>query len=220
MSNHPPHLPPPPAGPPPPYPPPQQPPGGVPPRRTPWLLIVIAAVLAAVLVAGAATTVVLVTRDGDSDTPPVDRATDATTSQSATEVSSATVPTAVVTSAPPATTRDAVLGDWAGVYVCAQGDTRLRLTLDQGPGPADVTAVFAFGPTADNPEVPRGSYRMEGTLSEGLLDLHATTWIKKPAGYLTVDIKAPVVGDDPPQIMGDIVGAPECSTFAVTRQGR
>ncbi len=105
------------------------------------------------------------------------------------------------------------------MYVCAQGDTRLRLVLDRGPGPADLTAVFAFGPTEDNPDVPRGSYRMEGALSDGLLDLHATTWIKKPAGYLTVDIEAPVVGEEPLHIAGEITGASGCSTFAVVRQG-
>lgn len=220
MSNHPP--PPPPAGPPPSYPPPSYPPGGgTAPRRTPWGLIVGAAVLAAVLVAGVAIVAVLATRDDDES--PTGRATTAdplpsTSTPPITELSSATVPTDVATSAPQATPRDAVLGTWTGIYVCAQGDTKLRLTFDRGPGPADLTAVFAFGPTESNPDVPRGSYRMEGTISEGLLNLHATTWIKKPRGYITVDIMAPVAGAEPPHLTGDIIGAPQCSTFAVARR--
>lgn len=176
--------------------------------------------LALVLVAGVAIAVVLATRDGGS---PTGRATPGqtlptTSSAPITDLSSATVPAGTTTSAAPATTRDAVLGTWTGVYVCAQGDTRLRLTFDRGPGPADLTAVFAFGPTESNPDVPRGSYRMEGTISDGLLNLHATTWIKKPRGYITVDIMAPVTGAAPPHLTGDIIGAPQCSTFAVARQ--
>jgi len=180
-------------------------------------------VLAAVLVVGLAIGGVLLARNSDGDsgssspTEPITELATESATESATEISSATVPTDVVTTAP-ATSRDAIVGTWTGVYVCAQGDTRLRLVLDRGPGPADLTAVFAFGPTEDNPDVPRGSYRMEGSLSDGLLDLHATTWIKKPAGYLTVDIEAPVVGEAPLHIAGEITGASGCSTFAVVQQ--
>lgn len=177
----------------------------------------IGVVLAAVLVVGLAVGGVLLVRNSDSDgSSPTGPITEPATG-SPTEISSATVPTEVATTAPPTTPRDAVLGSWTGVYVCAQGDTRLRLSFDRGPGPADLTAVFAFGPTADNPTVPRGSYRMEGTLAEGVLDLNATTWIKKPRGYVTVDLRAPVVGAEPAQIAGDIIGASACSTFAVVR---
>jgi hypothetical protein len=216
MSNSYGHVPPPPS-----YPPPS--PYGAPPpprRPKPWLLIIIGVVLAALLVVGLAVGGVLLARNSDSSSP-TEPITDLAT-QSATE--SATDPvTSPETSlpTPPSsdTARDALIGVWTGGYICAQGETRLRLTLAAGPGPADIEAVFAFGPTRDNPSVARGSFRMEGTFSDGLLDLHATTWIEQPDGYVTVDLRAPVAGAEPIGISGEILDAPGCTTFSVERQG-
>jgi hypothetical protein len=58
---------------------------------------------------------------------------------------------------------------WEGTYLCAQGRTALRLTLDRTcdrDGRAcSLEGVFDFGPLATNPNVPHGSYRVAGTMT-------------------------------------------------------
>jgi|GEM_PF-2208590 len=211
-------IPPPPSYPPP-YPPPPSPYGApLPPRRTPWLLIIGGVVLALLLAVGLAVGGLLLVRGGDEDRSPGDAGPRNTDPSSPV----ATAPTTATESVPAPTlttqtSREALLGTWTGVYDCAQGETGLRLTIERGPGPADIRAVFAFSPTEDNPDVPRGSFSMTGTVADGLLQLHATTWIRQPRGFVTVDLRAPVTEVDPSRIAGEIVDGPGCSTFIVER---
>jgi hypothetical protein len=83
---------------------------------------------------------------------------------------------------------------WEGRYMCAQGETALRLTLDTEPD-GQTIGMFDFGPHPGNPHLPSGSYRMRGkiTMREGgafELVLVPDQWIAQPAGYLMVGLTA------------------------------
>ncbi|MGE0401148.1 MAG: hypothetical protein AB7T06_30845 [Kofleriaceae bacterium] len=81
---------------------------------------------------------------------------------------------------------------WTGRYECAQGVTAAQLTLDVEPG-GRARAIFDFGPLADNPTVPNGSYRLRGTAVEAddaiTVSLQPEEWIDQPDGYVMVGIQ-------------------------------
>ncbi|MFJ5532947.1 protein kinase [Streptomyces sp. NPDC093261] len=106
-------------------------------------------------------------------------------------------------------------GQWSGSYVCNQGITGLVLTIEQhDDGTAE--AVFAFYPAPSNPQVPRGSFAMAGTVQNGVLTLRATHWINQPPGYLTVDLQGSYDTSTPNHLDGRIYG-PNCTTFSADR---
>jgi hypothetical protein len=81
---------------------------------------------------------------------------------------------------------------WVGHYVCTQGLTGLVLTIEARG--ESVTAIFDFGPLDSNPSVPRGSYRMTGTMrddgTELFVDLAPDEWIDQPTNYGMVGLYA------------------------------
>ncbi|HEX6372820.1 MAG TPA: hypothetical protein VF006_28115 [Longimicrobium sp.] len=107
-----------------------------------------------------------------------------------------------------------VTGTWRGSYICAQGLTSLRLDL-RGGEDGRVEGTFSFSAHPDNPGVPRGSYRVYGRLTSGLvLRLEGGEWIDQPEGYFPV----PLVGRmelERVRYYGfvDFLG---CETFSVT----
>ena len=83
---------------------------------------------------------------------------------------------------------------WEGRYLCAQGETALKLTLETAPD-GETVGTFSFGPHAGNPRVPSGSYRVRGqiTMRDGGafdLTLLPVRWIVQPAGYVMVGLTA------------------------------
>ena len=78
--------------------------------------------------------------------------------------------------------------------MCTQGQTEVLLTLDAKRDGA-LTAVFEFGPTAENPSIPHGAYRLRGIIREGKegtfeILLEPTEWIDAPDGYIMVSLSA------------------------------
>lgn len=109
-------------------------------------------------------------------------------------------------------------GVWEGAYDCGQGRTGLTLTLDATPS-GQVTGVFDFWPRSDNPSVPRGSFRVEGTISQaGQLQLHGVSWISQPYNYSMVGLQGTVYRGSPDSMLGDVTGAPSCSRWAAKRK--
>ena len=125
-------------------------------------------------------------------------------------------------SALPAAAQDHPLdGVWEGAYECQQGKTGLTLTLDATPG-GQVTGTFAFWPRAENPSVPRGSFRVAGTVTpDGQLRLNGVTWIVQPADYAMVNLSGVVRrggAGSADAMLGDVSGAPSCTRWAARRK--
>jgi len=148
-----------------------------------------------------------------------------------TNVPVATTPPPTQTVAPsPTNTRDqqideiaeTVSGTWEGTYVCGQGLTKLRLEID-AKSSNDIDAVFNFSAHSSNPSVPSGSFRMKGSYSAfnspnipALLELKGTSWIERPSGYVTVDLRGNVFVSES-RISGDVT-TPGCSKFELVSQ--
>jgi hypothetical protein len=111
----------------------------------------------------------------------------------------------------------AIAGEWTGKYICTQGVTALRLTIAQGQGQA-ITATFNFGPLPENPEVPKGAYRMEGAYDPATrhMKLSGVKWIDAPPDYVMVGLDGRMTqsGD---AIVGDVPDLFGCTDFEVRR---
>jgi hypothetical protein len=105
-------------------------------------------------------------------------------------------------------------GVWEGEYVCNQGATGLRLTVNVISG-ATTEATFDFYALPENPAVPAGSFAMRGTFSD-TLSLDGDRWIDQPTGYVMVGLRADVPPGPISEISGTVVGT-NCSTFSVRR---
>ena len=105
---------------------------------------------------------------------------------------------------------------WEGRYLCAQGSTALTLTVRPVGGDV-VTAIFAFGPTPENPDVPRGSYTMRGTLSAGSHTVHLVPerWLAQPSGYVMVGMTGTF--DVQRGVMQGSIDHPGCGPFQLRR---
>jgi hypothetical protein len=83
---------------------------------------------------------------------------------------------------------------WVGSYTCPQGLTSLRLSIEARPD-GDAVATFEFGPHPDNRNLPRGEYRMTGTvrlLPRGHLrvKLVPDRWVTQPEGWTMTGLSA------------------------------
>jgi hypothetical protein len=107
-------------------------------------------------------------------------------------------------------------GIWAGQYGCAQGMTGLTLTVTSARQ-SHLRALFHFYADPSEPSVPEGCFAMEGAYDSlsGHVELHASDWIERPDGYVTVDLSGEVSsnGDG---MSGTVIG-PSCTKFALRR---
>lgn len=97
---------------------------------------------------------------------------------------------------------------WKGTYVCGQGRTgltlRLEATGETNPNSKLVQGTVEFYPISENPDVPKGSYRVAGQIrADGLVDLSGEEWINRPDGYIMEDIFASL-SDDNSKIEGTV----------------
>ncbi|MGW2590344.1 hypothetical protein ACWCXC_08750 [Streptomyces sp. NPDC001515] len=113
-----------------------------------------------------------------------------------------------------------VTGEWRGSYFCGQGHTGLTLTISQDD--SGLTATFDFYPLASNPDVPRGSFAMQGTYADARMNLYGDHWIDEPEDYLMVGLSAEVAGKTPHKITGSVTdpdgkASDSCTTFTVEK---
>ena len=106
-------------------------------------------------------------------------------------------------------------GTWTGTYVCSQGETGLRLAIQEASGGA-LTATFNFYAVPANPGVPSGSFTMTGTYSQAGMHLTHGHWISEAAGYEMVDLSAPLASNGGDRLSGTVTTS-GCTTFNVTR---
>lgn len=109
---------------------------------------------------------------------------------------------------------------WVGSYTCPQGVTALRLSIEARPS-GEAVATFEFGPHPDNPKLPRGEYRMTGTvrlLSRGQLQvkLAPDRWITQPEGWSMTGLAA--TSDLEQQTLEGRIDAPACGELAARRE--
>ena len=111
-------------------------------------------------------------------------------------------------------------GTWEGTYICRQGLTNLKLVIT-AKSSNDIDAVFNFSAHPSNPSVPSGSFRMNGSYTASnsqnipaLLNLKGTSWIQRPSGWGTVDLRGNVFISEG-KINGDVI-TPGCSRFELT----
>ncbi len=121
---------------------------------------------------------------------------------------------------PPAAPRPALHHSvWEGTYVCLQGLSSVKLTIDvDARGVA--TARYDFGPVPSNPEIPKtGAFILVGTLihqRDGGFrgELDAREWISRPDNYFMVPLS--IASDDGHHMTGRIHHE-TCSDFQATR---
>jgi hypothetical protein len=107
-------------------------------------------------------------------------------------------------------------GVWEGTYECAQGQTGLRLTVDDHSN-GHVGASFEYFPEAGNPDVATGSYTMTGTNADGALALEGHEWLEQGGNYSMVGLQADIGSrSDTEALEGTVVGD-GCSTFSLDR---
>jgi hypothetical protein len=115
--------------------------------------------------------------------------------------------------------RPAITGEWRGSYICAQGETALKLTVTPATTGA-IEARFDFGPLPKNPEVPKGAYAMQGTFDPASrrMVLKGVKWIDAPFLYVMVDLdgRMNAAGN---LITGKVPG-PDCTVFELRRDAQ
>ena len=110
-----------------------------------------------------------------------------------------------------------VTGVWTGRYICSQCVTALDLYIEQGAG-KEIVATFSFGPLPENPEVPRGAYKMQGAYDPGTrrVKLQGQAWIHAPVGYVMVGLDGHMAASGA-IITGFVPDLFGCSDFKVSR---
>ena len=108
---------------------------------------------------------------------------------------------------------------WEGHYFCTQGKTAMRLTIETNPG-GEATMLFEFGPLAENPHLPAGSYELTGTHTRGddgaiVLEMQPGKWIVQPPGYTGVSLTAEI--DSELQLITGHIHNPSCGDLEARR---
>jgi hypothetical protein len=110
--------------------------------------------------------------------------------------------------------------EWEGAYDCGQGLTGLTVTIEAAADPADpgaVTGTFSFFEVPQNPGVPSGSYRMEGTYADGDLSLEGVEWVDQPDSYVMVGLESDPDMLSRPSLFAGKVTDPSCTAFILRR---
>jgi hypothetical protein len=102
-----------------------------------------------------------------------------------------------------------------GRYLCEQGETGLRLTINANAD-GKLTATFSFFAVPSNPGVPSGDFTMTGSFTASGENFTMGHWIHQPTGYEMVNLSA-----GPPTNGGTVlngnVSYVGCSTFSVKK---
>jgi hypothetical protein len=85
---------------------------------------------------------------------------------------------------------DVLHSNWQGTYTTNQG-TSVIITID------GQVATFEFGPTSNNPNVPKGKYTslVDYNKDTNAITLTGVKWIVQPSGWQFVDFVGSVSGD-------------------------
>lgn len=200
-----------------PYPPPGEPlPPWTPPQAKAssgssaltWVLAGVAALVALVLLAGGAWFLIQQIdepSDGDLVAAPSRPA----------YASAAPSPSPSPTSDDLTAARAFLSGTWEGTYRCRQGLTGLKLTVFVVDD-HEVEALFEFYPVSSNPDVPRGSFVLEGTYTASGFTLRPGHWVKRPGDYIMVGLAASFSPKAGQSIRGEVADS-GCDDFQLKK---
>lgn len=109
---------------------------------------------------------------------------------------------------------------WVGSYICSQGITHLRLTVETRRDGGAASAHFEFGPHSANKSVPVGDYWMTGAIhaeADGRLQLALVPqrWGVHPNGYVMVGLTAS--SDREQHTLAGVINFDGCSTLLAER---
>ena len=111
---------------------------------------------------------------------------------------------------------------WQGRYVCAQGVSSVRLTLDGNCNgvSCSFSALFEFGPVPENPNVQPGSYSQAGeghanARGELEMSLQPTQWVQRPPSFVMVGMAA--TADAQQQQLHGRMDNPGCGEVTLAR---
>ncbi len=109
-------------------------------------------------------------------------------------------------------------GTWVGEYDCSQGPTDLTLQLVHNQNDDSLTGDFAFGPTAQNPEVPHGSFSIEGAFEPwtATVQLDPIDWIDLVPDYGMVGVVATY--DPFSDTLSGYIDDPNCGDVTLQRR--
>lgn len=139
------------------------------------------------------------------------------TSRFTSKASRPATPSRRPTAKPGAGDLGALAGVWEGEYTCGQGETGLKLTIEEPEGNA-LPATFEFFPLPENPNAKAGSYSMRGSRTGDRLVFRQENWINQPPGYVMVDLEvtSPIT-EDATSLSGDVLSE-SCKGFSVRRK--
>jgi hypothetical protein len=110
-----------------------------------------------------------------------------------------------------------VISEYGGQYSCIQGITGLTIQFLRPEADSQAVAIFKFGPSYSNQQIPRGAFLLRGAVNfkDGLLDLRPLSWISQPPGYSMVGLSG--TSSDEGKTFNGKVLFPGCSSFSITR---
>lgn len=112
-------------------------------------------------------------------------------------------------------TASKLTGTWVGTYLCRQGKTGLRLTVNASTD-GTLAAIFSFYAVPDNPGVSSGKFTMTGRYTATGETFTMGHWVSQPPGYLMVSLNASPPADSGTVLNGKVSTA-GCSTFTVKK---
>jgi hypothetical protein len=118
----------------------------------------------------------------------------------------------------PVDTPEVVTEIYQGAYFCGRQVAHLTLKMFQPTNAAGRRGVFAFGPGDSSPDVPQGSFIVEGTIDPngGRMTLSPLKWVLQPPGYSWFGL-AGGSDDGGKTFSGRLTNSDECTRFTVAR---
>lgn len=110
--------------------------------------------------------------------------------------------------------------EYQGAYFCGRQVAHLTLEVYPQAGEPRRRAMFSFGPEPTSPDVPRGSFIVEGSidLQGGTLVLAPVKWVTQPRGYDWLGLSGRS-DDGGKTFSGRVTDSGACTIFTLRRVG-
>jgi hypothetical protein len=114
---------------------------------------------------------------------------------------------------------EAVEQEYQGAYFCGRQVAHLLLKVFQRSNDSRRRGLFVFGPNDNSPDVPRGSFMVEGVidLNGGKLILTPSKWVLQPPGYPWFGLTGNS-DDGGKTFSGLLTDSSTCTRFTLARQ--